>query len=165
MVNGTEALSVRQMVRDLNCEVGAVAVEGKRDAAALRGLGFAGMLMQFHRHGGFTKFADAAVLHPRVILLFDYDRKGRYMIRRLMPLLQRRTIPDLTYRRRLRAITRGRVRFVEELLQYQDHTYDGIPSNPICAPLRPHSLYLEGLDNPLHGHGHGGPPHVDALRL
>lgn len=119
-MNETEALLVRQMVQDLNCESGVVAVEGKRDAAALAGLGFTGMLMQFHRYGGFSKFADAAVLHPRVILLFDYDRKGRYMTHRLARLLQRRTIPDLTYRRRLSKITRGRVRFVEELLRYSD---------------------------------------------
>ena len=116
----TEALLVHQLIRDLNCEKGVVAVEGKRDAAALTGLGFAGMLMQFHRYGGFARFADAAVLYPRVILLFDYDRKGRYMTQRLVRLLQRRTIPDLAYRRRLSKITRGSVRFVEELLQYHD---------------------------------------------
>ena len=52
MVNEAEALLVRQMVRDLGCENAAVAVEGKRDAAALTGLGFGGMLMQFHRYGG-----------------------------------------------------------------------------------------------------------------
>lgn len=119
-MNEAEALLVRRMVQDLNCENGAVAVEGKRDAAALAELGFSGTLMQFHRYGGFSRFADAAVLHPRVILLFDYDREGRYMTRRLARLLQRRTVLDLTYRRRLSKITRGRVRFVEELLQYRD---------------------------------------------
>lgn len=72
-MNEKEALLVRQMVQDLNCENGVVAVEGKRDAAALAGLGFTGMLMQFHRYGGFSKFADAAVLHPRVYsCLFRY---------------------------------------------------------------------------------------------
>lgn len=133
MVNESEALLVRQLVRDLNCEDAAVAVEGKRDAAALTGLGFAGMLMQFHRYGGFAKFADAAVRHPRVILLFDYDRKGRYMTRRLARLLQRRTVLDLTYRKRLYRITRGRVRFVEDMLQYHDvlvHT--GIPNKDVA---------------------------------
>lgn len=122
-MNETEAILVRQLIRDLDCEDGVVAVEGKRDAAALAGLGFTGMPMQFHRYGGFARFADAAVLHPRVILLFDYDREGRYMTHRLARLLQRRTTLDLTYRRRLSKITRGRVRFVEELVQYHDiHT-------------------------------------------
>ena len=58
--------------------------------------------------------------YGRFTTLFDYDREGRYMTHRLARLLQRRTIPDLTYRRRLSKITRGRVRFVEELLQYCD---------------------------------------------
>jgi len=128
-VNEAEALLVRQLVRDLGCENAAVAVEGKRDAAALTGLGFGGMLMQFHRYGGFAKFADAAVRHPRIILLFDYDRKGRYMTLRLSRLLQRRTVVDLTYRRRLSRITRGRVRFVEELLRYRNaDLYAGVPA-------------------------------------
>ena len=128
-MNDTEALLVRQMVRDLSCENTAVAVEGKRDAAALTGLGFDGALMQFHRYGGFAKFADAAVRHPRIILLFDYDRKGRYMTFRLARLLQRRTVVDLSYRRRLSRITRGRVRFVEELLRYRNaDLYAGVPA-------------------------------------
>ena len=71
----TEALLVHQLIRDLNCEKGVVAVEGKRDAAALTGLGFAGMLMQFHRYGGFARFADAAVLYPRVILMDKYANR------------------------------------------------------------------------------------------
>ena len=128
-MNDTEALLVRQMVRDLSCENAAVAVEGKRDAAALTGLGFDGALMQFHRYGGFAKFADAAARHPRIILLFDYDRKGRYMTFRLARLLQRRTVVDLSYRRRLSRITRGRVRFVEELLRYRNaDLYAGVPA-------------------------------------
>ncbi|MCE2508908.1 MAG: topoisomerase [Nitrosopumilaceae archaeon] len=129
MVNETEALLVRQLVWDLSRENAAVAVEGKRDAAALTGLGFEGALMQFHRYGGFAKFADAAVRHPRIILLFDYDRKGCYMTFRLARLLQRRTVVDLTYRRRLSKITGGRVRFVEELLRYRKaDLYAGVPT-------------------------------------
>jgi 5S rRNA maturation endonuclease (ribonuclease M5) len=128
MVNEAEALLVRQMVRDLNHEDAAVAVEGKRDAAALAGLGFDGPLMQFHRYGGFAKFADVAVRYSRIILLFDYDRKGRYMTFRLARLLQRRTVVDLTYRKRLSRVTRGRVRFVEDLLQYRNaDPYASVP--------------------------------------
>ena len=48
---------------------------------------------------------------------------------RLSRLLQRRTVVDLTYRRRLSRITRGRVRFVEELLRYRNaDLYAGVPA-------------------------------------
>ena len=111
-------LLVQQLVVDLNAEDAVVVVEGKRDAAALRSLGFMGTLMQFHRYGGFVRFADMAASFRRVVVLFDYDREGRYMTSKLVRLLQRRTRIDLTYRHRLARITGGRVRFVEQLAEY-----------------------------------------------
>lgn len=125
-----EAIEVRQLVRDLNREDAAVVVEGKRDAAALAALGFDGTPMRFHAYGGFAKFADLAARHRRVIILFDYDRKGRYMTGRLIRLLQRRTALDMAYRRRLSKITGGRVRFVEELLRYREtEPHAGVPQD------------------------------------
>lgn len=109
---------VRNLIAELNRAKAAVVVEGKRDAHALRSLGFSGTLMQFHSYGGYARFADSAARYGRVVILFDYDRKGRYMTHRLVKLLQRRTKPDLTYRRRLARITQGRVRFVEQLAAY-----------------------------------------------
>ncbi len=114
----TEALMVRRLVGELDSQDAVVVVEGKRDAAALRSLGFTGPLMQFHRYGGFVKVADAAAAHRRVVVLLDYDREGRYMTYRLVRLLQRRTAVDLSYRRRLARITGGRLRFVEQLVSY-----------------------------------------------
>lgn len=114
----TEALMVRRLVGELDSQDAVVVVEGKRDAAALRSLGFTGSVMQFHRYGGFVKVADAAAAHRRVVVLLDYDREGRYMTYRLVRLLQRRTAVDLSYRRRLARITGGRLRFVEQLMSY-----------------------------------------------
>lgn len=116
----TEAPYVHDLIQDLNCKNATVVVEGKRDAVALTALGFDSTLMVFHMYGGFTKFADAAAKYKHVVILFDYDKKGSYMTRRLIRLLQRRTFLDLTYRRRLSKITGGRVRFIEELLRYCD---------------------------------------------
>ena len=114
----TELPELRKFVADLEQEDATVAVEGKRDARALRLLGFGGTLMQFHSYGGFVRFADAASEYNRVVLLFDYDHKGRYMTYRMVRLLQRRTHIDLRYRRRLARITKGRVKFVEQLAGY-----------------------------------------------
>ena len=106
------------MIQELNGEDAAVVVEGRRDAEALRRLGFAGTLLQFHRYGGFVRFADTVESQKRVIILFDYDHEGRYMTYRLIRLLQRRTRIDLSYHRRLAKITRGKVRYVEQLASY-----------------------------------------------
>lgn len=109
---------IHKFVDELNNTKAVVVVEGKRDARALRSLGFNGMLMQFHSYGGYVRFADIVAKYSRVVILFDYDKKGRYMTYRLVKLLQRRTKPDLTYRRRLARITQGRIRFVEQLITY-----------------------------------------------
>lgn len=137
------APSVMRIVWDLNLEDAVVVVEGKRDAAALRSLGFTGTIMLFHRYGGFARFSDVAAAHRRLILLLDYDRKGSYMTRRLVQLLQRRTKVDLSYRRRLYRVTRGQIRFVEQLMS-----------------LGPQAAQLKGFYHPPDGHGHGGSPHV-----
>lgn len=117
-INHTEIRQVQQLIQELNQQDAAVVVEGRRDADALRRLGFVGTLMQFHRYGGFVRFADTVESWKRIIILFDYDHEGRYMTHRLIRLLQRRTRIDLSYHRRLAKITRGRVRCVEQLAAY-----------------------------------------------
>lgn len=117
-INHTEIRQVQQLIQELNQQDAAVVVEGRRDADALRRLGFVGTLMQFHRYGGFVRFADTVESWKRIIILFDYDHEGRYMTHRLIRLLQRRTRIDLSYHRRLAKITRGRVRYVEQLAAY-----------------------------------------------
>ncbi len=99
--------------------VTAVAVEGKRDAAALRMLGYTGKILEFHRFGGMGSFADHAARYDTVVVLFDGDRKGRYMTSRVTRLLQRRTNVNLSFRRKLWKVTRGRVTFIEQLACYE----------------------------------------------
>ena len=118
VINHAEVQQVQQLIQDLNQQDAAVVVEGRRDAEALRRLGFVGPLLQFHRYGGFVRFADTVESWKRVIILFDYDHEGRYMTHRLIRLLQRRTRIDLSYHRRLAKITRGKVRYVEQLAGY-----------------------------------------------
>ncbi len=95
-----------------------VVVEGKRDAAALRHLGFTEEILEFHSFGGITKFADSVSNYKNLIILFDFDKKGRYLTRRVIEQLERRTRIDMSYKRRLIVVTRGKICTIEELTQY-----------------------------------------------
>ena len=53
-----------------------VVVEGKRDSAALKKIGFSGKVVEFHKFGGMINFADSVARHENLIILFDGDRKG-----------------------------------------------------------------------------------------
>ena len=75
----------------------AVVVEGKRDAMALRKVGFDGKILEFHKFGGMINFADNVAKYERLIILFDRDRKGRVLTGKTVQLLQRRTKIDLTF--------------------------------------------------------------------
>ena len=113
-----EIVDLQRFIADLNSAGGVVAVEGMRDAAALRKMGYSGDIMEFHRFGGMVSFAEHAARYGMVILLFDGDRTGRRLARDAIRLLQRRTRVDTTYRRRLRKVTRGKVMFTEQLSCY-----------------------------------------------
>ena len=99
----------------------AVVVEGKRDTAALKRLGFAGKVLEFHRFGGMTRFADSMIRYRRIIILFDADRKGATLTRRTIRLLQRRTKVDLSFKKRLQRITEGKIRCIEQLACYEPY--------------------------------------------
>ena len=96
-----------------------VVVEGKRDSAALKSLGYTEKTLEFHSFGGITRFADSASKHKNLIILLDYDRKGKYLTRRIIEQLERRTRIDLSYKKKLAQITRGRLRTIEELSRYE----------------------------------------------
>ena len=115
-----EIEELRRFVDDLNAEAGPIVVEGKRDARALRGIGVTARVVEFHRFGGPNCFADAAARSPKVIMLLDRDRSGRALTSRIIEKAGRRTTVDLSFGRRLARITRGRVRFVEQLSGYGD---------------------------------------------
>lgn len=98
-----------------------VIVEGKRDESALQTLGFSGKILQFHMFGGMVNFADSVARYKNVIILFDRDKKGRHLTGKAIRLLARRTKVDLSFRRKLRAITRGQVMFTEQLGRYEPY--------------------------------------------
>ena len=98
-----------------------VVVEGKRDTYALKMLGFSGQIIEFHKFGGIINFADSVAKYDKLIILFDRDRKGRYLTEKTIQLLQRRTKIDLSFKRKLTVITRGKIRFVEQLVCYESY--------------------------------------------
>ena len=109
---------VKDFVKSLNFRHGIVVVEGKRDEDALKKLGYTGKICQFHSFKGLIKFADSMPKYKNLVLLLDSDRKGRYLTKRIISQLQHRMTIDLSYRKELTAITKGRVKNVEDLTMY-----------------------------------------------
>ena len=119
LVTDQEISELRKFVLQLNSiKDGVVVVEGKRDFNALRKLGCKGKILEFHKFGGINNFADSVAKYKKIILLFDRDKKGRYLTGKVIQLLQRRTKIDLSYKRKLRQITRGKIMSVEQLVCY-----------------------------------------------
>lgn len=115
-----EVTEVKNFISILNSKKGsAVIVEGKRDSAALRKLGFGGKLLEFHRFNGLIKFADSVSQYPNLIILFDGDRKGKYLTAKVIEQLERRTNIDLSLKKKLISITKGKIRFIEQLSCYE----------------------------------------------
>ena len=122
IISEQEISEIKDFVSHLNSmEESVVIVEGKRDSAALKKIGFSGKVLEFHKFGGMINFADSVARHENLILLFDGDRKGRYLTRKTIRLLQRRTKVDLSYKKRLRAITKGKIMFIEQLVCYESY--------------------------------------------
>ena len=96
-----------------------VVVEGKRDSTALKKLGFSGKIFEFHSFKGLVKFADSVDAYERIILLLDLDRKGRYLTSRIISQLEHRTRIDLSFKRKLSRITKGKIRHIEDLSVYE----------------------------------------------
>ena len=109
---------VKDFVKSLNSRHGIVVVEGKRDEDALKKLGYTGKICQFHSFKGLIKFADSMPKYKNLVLLLDSDRKGRYLTKRIISQLQHRMTIDLSYRKELTSITKGRVKNVEDLIMY-----------------------------------------------
>jgi 5S rRNA maturation endonuclease (ribonuclease M5) len=96
-----------------------VVVEGKRDSAALKKLGFYGKIFEFHSFKGLVKFTDSMDSYKQMILLLDLDRKGRYLTRRIISQLEHRIKIDLSFKRKLAMITKGKIRHIEDLSMYE----------------------------------------------
>ena len=116
----TEIAEIRKFMDSLNSQTNcAVVVEGKRDTAALVKLGYSGKILEFHRFNGMIKFADSAAKYSRLILLLDGDRKGKYLTKKIIELLEHRTKIDLLFKKKLVSITKGKIRFIEQLVCYE----------------------------------------------
>ena len=121
-VSEQEILELKEFIFQLNAiKNGVVIVEGKRDSDALRKIGHTGKILEFHRFTGMINFADSVARFERLIILFDRDKKGRMLTRKTIQLLQRRTKIDLTFKRKLRIITKGKIIFVEQLVSYESY--------------------------------------------
>ncbi len=117
-------LSLSDLVTTLNQESdeGAlVVVEGRRDVRALSMLGFRGESLMLCNNHSVIDLVEKAVNYKKVILLFDFDRTGRYLTRKAISLLERRSKIDLNCRRRLRMASHGRIRYIEELGRFHEH--------------------------------------------
>jgi len=98
-----------------------VVVEGKRDVKALKNIGFSGKIIEFHKFGGIVNFADSVAKYEKLVILFDRDRKGRYLTGKTIELLERRVNIDLYFKRKLASITKGKVKFIEQLICYESY--------------------------------------------
>ena len=120
IVEEQEIIEIKDFVSHLNSmKKSVVVVEGKRDSEALKKIGFSGKVVEFHKFGGMINFVDTVARHENLIVLFDGDRKGKYFTRKTIQLLQRRTNVDLTFKRKLTSITKGKIRFIEQLVCYE----------------------------------------------
>jgi len=118
-VSEQEIQDLKNFVVSLNSKVdSAVIVEGKRDSEALKRIGVSGKILEFHRFRGLSKFVDS-VSDSNLIILLDGDRKGRYLSSKIVQQLERRTRIDLSFKRKLVSITKGKIRFIEDLSYYE----------------------------------------------
>ena len=118
-----EISEIKKFVKHLNSQKDSIViVEGKRDSNALRKLGFSGKTLEFHSFGGLVKFSDSVAKYKNVILLLDGDRKGRYLTKRIIDLLAHRVKIDLSFKKKLISITKGKIRFIEQLVCYEPYT-------------------------------------------
>ena len=122
LVSEQEILELKEFIFQLNSiEKGVVIVEGKRDSDALRKIGYIGRVLEFHRFSGMVDFTDSVAKFERLIILFDRDKKGRTLTQKTIQLLQRRTKVDLTFKKKLRIITKGKIMFIEQLVSYETY--------------------------------------------
>jgi 5S rRNA maturation endonuclease (ribonuclease M5) len=113
---------IKKFIKHLNSKnESVVVVEGKRDSIALRKLGFSGKILEFHSFKGIVKFSDSVAKYKNIILLLDGDRKGKYLTKRIIDLLEHRTKIDLSFKKKLISITKGKIRFIEQLVCYESY--------------------------------------------
>jgi 5S rRNA maturation endonuclease (ribonuclease M5) len=103
-------------LNDLSEDGGVVLVEGKRDATALSGLGYAGPLVTKAMPDSQRRLLAKAKV---VVILTDLDREGRKLAASYIKFFARQGIPtSLSHRRRLSHASRGRFLHVENLIRF-----------------------------------------------
>ncbi len=120
MKDPTEVLeSLEEVLSDLSKASldGAVLVEGRRDAAALKALGVEGTIEVLNRGAPLLGVCDELAAHHHLItILTDWDAKGDELARALSEGLRRTGVEvEVEARKALRRLTRGSIRAVEEL--------------------------------------------------
>ena len=97
-----------------------VVVEGVRDERALWHLGFKGNAFKLcYTRSSLASVMSEAEAHKKVILLLDYDLKGRSLTRKVAAMLQDKGMnADTSYRREIRAMTNGLVNHIEDLKRF-----------------------------------------------
>jgi len=99
-----------------------VVVEGKRDVKALTSIGFIGNAVMLNSYKGVNKLVEHLEQTSKVILMLDMDRKGKYLTRKILTLLQYKgKNADLFYKKTLAEITKGKVRHTEDLTIYNKY--------------------------------------------
>ena len=122
IVTEQEIIELKKFILQLNeMKDAVVIVEGKRDSQALMRLGFSGKVLEFYKFKGIVDFADSVSKYERLIILFDRDKKGRTLTEKTIQLLQRRTKIDLSFKRKLQEITKGKIKFIEQLVCYESY--------------------------------------------
>ncbi|MDA4128349.1 MAG: toprim domain-containing protein [Thaumarchaeota archaeon] len=112
---------LRELVTELNYlskEGGIVLVEGKRDAAAIRKVGYDGPFLSIStikKHDSREKLAT----HRRVVILTDLDREGGSLATKYSKILKHDGhLISLTERKRLLRASRGVFRHIENLKRF-----------------------------------------------
>ena len=116
----SEIIELKKIIDQLNSyEKSVIIVEGKKDSEALRKIGCIGKVLEFHKFNGINDFADKVAKYQEVILLFDWDKKGSQLTRKIIKLLERRTKINLTVKKKIHKITKGKIKFIEQLEGYE----------------------------------------------
>jgi 5S rRNA maturation endonuclease (ribonuclease M5) len=109
-------------LNDLASEEGAVLVEGKRDAAAIQGLGYSGPIFTVSiltsSQAARQRLRDKV---RRMVILTDLDAEGRRLASRYVKFLAIEGVrPSLSERRRLKAASGGVFRHIENLSRFAE---------------------------------------------
>jgi len=115
----SEIIKLQDLIDSLNSKKDSiVVVEGKRDTSALKKLGFSGKICEFHSFKGLARFADSVAPYKNLIILFDGDRKGKYLTSKIISQLEHRVRIDLSFKKKIVFITKGKIRHIEDLSKY-----------------------------------------------